>query len=1195
LYKAVIQLDNAQIWLLTSIAPVTWSPWSGSGVNPATLTAAILAEISTSVPNAIVIGGSGAAGSVGLISDSGHIHPFPAFGSTSGTVVQGNDARIGGIATATTTVSLAAAAAPTAGQIPIASNGTTATWGTNAPVWGNVSGKPSTFAPSTHASTHITGGSDPIPVATQTTTGLLPIVGASGTVLIGAVNPTWSQITDNQISSGAAIQLSKLYAGGGGSTAILYTVDGTTVGTTLVSDALVSTSASIAVSKLAHGATGTFLQTNGSTISWAALPFAAVQTALGGASGSISVNSQLLTNGITPVAGTDYAIKSYVDSVASGFSVKASVSAMSVSNISSMSGLATTVDGVLLNTDGMRVLLNGQTTQTQNGIWVVHSGAWTRATDMVASSSAAGAFVPIVTGGTIYGGQTWACNTPNGSAVVGTNNLTFTYFTSPVAILAGNGLTKVGNTISAVANADGSIVVSSTDIKVGVITATEHGNQTTGTLHALANNTTAGFVAAVGGTANVVLRSTDGTNQSWGGIVDAMVTSVGWGKLTSVPTASTSVSGIVQLGGDVTGSSGSLTVAKINGVSISGTPSAGQIPIASSSTVSAWGTNAPAWGNVTGIPTATVSSPLTTSGTVIGTGSLYISSATISLPLSTTGMVAGSGTLSIAAVSNASPGIVGSITAANTVLLSTTGSTPAWGQVTNAMLAGSIAWSKITGYPTILDNISGTTNKLAKFTATGVGNSGIWSLGNIDGISLAFLQNSAEVLVGWNRSSGEGEADFVSNRGGGSLGGFAFYDINNSGTLTQLAKINTTGLGIGVNPVARLDVAGTTSDHPGRTLITDDNNHQPTLLQYKWSSTGSNYLVSGTLTQTDANGPGGGYWRLGVSTGAAAIGSETMIYPLALRSNGDVEVSGTVTTTATELILKQTGDGFGASALHVRNRSGQNGLMVENKGLDLTDIVFASSTTFLASGTTNPGIRMEPRAGSYVVNSGELQLGKIGTPSLVVGYNVPQTRLTASGIVTDQSNLTFSTVPNSGIVITQTQISTGGANAQPILLLAQSANPGGPDYAVGGDLNLASGRFGGSQGYNGNVNIYCGVRGNVSGVPTSGTLMMQFNDGGVGEGGTPKILPRVAFETGQPITINNNSLTINTGSIAVNYGAIVGASFATNAAGGNLNTIYVTVANATPPTPSSGQGTLYCQSGALYFLRADGSQFHIAG
>ena len=63
----------------------------------------------------------------------------------------------------------------------------------------------------------------------------------------------------------------------------------------------------------------------------------------------------------------------------------------SSTNIASLSGLATTVDGRLLDEDGLRVLLNGQTDLVENGVYVVHSGAWTRAADFPAGAHAQGA------------------------------------------------------------------------------------------------------------------------------------------------------------------------------------------------------------------------------------------------------------------------------------------------------------------------------------------------------------------------------------------------------------------------------------------------------------------------------------------------------------------------------------------------------------------------------------------------------------------------------------------------------------------------------------------------------------------------------------------------------------------------------------------------------------------------------------
>ena len=84
---------------------------------------------------------------------------------------------------------------------------------------------------------------------------------------------------------------------------------------------------------------------------------------------------------------------------------------------------------------------------------------------------------------------------------------------------------------------------------------------------------------------------------------------------------------------------------------------------------------------------------------------------------------------------------------------------------------------------------------------------------DLNGADLSYLRNSAEMLMGWNRSGELGEADFIANRGHGPEdggGGFAFYDLANDGTDNQLMFLRSDGkLGIGAtNPAEQLDVAG---------------------------------------------------------------------------------------------------------------------------------------------------------------------------------------------------------------------------------------------------------------------------------------------------------------------------------------------------------------------------------------------------
>jgi hypothetical protein len=79
---------------------------------------------------------------------------------------------------------------------------------------------------------------------------------------------------------------------------------------------------------------------------------------------------------------------------------------------------------------------------------------------------------------------------------------------------------------------------------------------------------------------------------------------------------------------------------------------------------------------------------------------------------------------------------------------------------------------------------------------------------NIPGADLTkyFPTNNGRLLIGWNRTNAEGEADFISNRGAGSQGGFAFYDYHRPTSTTasekMLMRLMANGnIGIGnINP-----------------------------------------------------------------------------------------------------------------------------------------------------------------------------------------------------------------------------------------------------------------------------------------------------------------------------------------------------------------------------------------------------------
>ena len=79
---------------------------------------------------------------------------------------------------------------------------------------------------------------------------------------------------------------------------------------------------------------------------------------------------------------------------------------------------------------------------------------------MATGGNAAGAFV-FVEQGTVNAENGFTCTSDTGSAVVGTNNLTFAQFSGAGQIIAGNGLQKSGNTLSTHLKPNGGLTIES--------------------------------------------------------------------------------------------------------------------------------------------------------------------------------------------------------------------------------------------------------------------------------------------------------------------------------------------------------------------------------------------------------------------------------------------------------------------------------------------------------------------------------------------------------------------------------------------------------------------------------------------------------------------------------------------------------------------------------------------------------------
>jgi hypothetical protein len=143
----------------------------------------------------------------------------------------------------------------------------------------------------------------------------------------------------------------------------------------------------------------------------------------------------------------------------------------------------TDIDTNVTPASGDRILVDQQSTPTEDGIYVAAAGAWARSADAPVGANARGWRVWIEEG-TADGDKLYACSNNKGSDVVGTDGLTFGLIGAGSPRGAGDGLNLNGNDLE-VANADGSLTATAGDLKVGILqTDAQHGVRGGGTQHA---------------------------------------------------------------------------------------------------------------------------------------------------------------------------------------------------------------------------------------------------------------------------------------------------------------------------------------------------------------------------------------------------------------------------------------------------------------------------------------------------------------------------------------------------------------------------------------------------------------------------------------------------------------------------------------------------------------------------------------
>ena len=249
---------------------------------------------------------------------------------------------------------------------------------------------------------------------------------------------------------------------------------------------------------------------------------------------------------------------------------KQSTRVVTAANIILTGGAPSLVDGVSLSL-GDRVLVTGQTTGTQNGLYYVTTlgsganGTWARTSDGNENGEIEAGMIVMVTEGVIYADTQWKLITDD-PIIINTTALTFTQNYMANSISSGTSNVVVNSnanvTISSAGTANVLLVSSTGTVTSGTASVTGNvnsGNFLTGGLISATGNVTGNYILGNGASLTGVITSVANINNGTSNVT--VVSSggnvtVGVGGTSNVAVFATTgeyVTGVVSATGNVTG------------------------------------------------------------------------------------------------------------------------------------------------------------------------------------------------------------------------------------------------------------------------------------------------------------------------------------------------------------------------------------------------------------------------------------------------------------------------------------------------------------------------------------------------------------------------------------------------------------------------------------------------------------------